>query len=83
MTHEASVAPIYVASDVFSMPNPETKALADWLTDPSAGVFRADIAEGRERLLVWCRRWRDNADSYPRRYLIAHLLDFAAVDEAL
>ncbi len=58
------------------------KSLADWLTDPAAGSYRVDVAAGREQLLGWCRDWT-KGDPYPLRYLIAHLLDAGAVDEAL
>jgi hypothetical protein len=59
------------------------KSLADWLTGPDAGAFKVDVAEGRQRLLACCREWRSSQDPYVLTHVVAHLLDAAAVEEAL
>jgi hypothetical protein len=59
------------------------KSLADWLVEPGAGAFRVDVADGRERLLAWCREWRSSRDQYVLTHVIAHLLEASQVEEAL
>jgi hypothetical protein len=59
------------------------KSLADWLTEPDAGAFKVDVAEGRKRLLAWCRDWRSSQDPYVLTHVVAHLLEASEVKEAL
>lgn len=63
--------------------SPFHKSLSDWLTDPQRGTleYLIDPKRGRERLLAYCRRWRDLNDSYPFVHLSAYLCEAGQTDE--